>query len=119
MAPKLDLDEKKIELLLRAALLDDAANTGERLAALLADIHVDEDNDAWVSLDSDLWPEDKEPSQAMAVAKLLGVELEQELTGMTLPFHWPGLAPKTNSTAEYVSVLLDAYAGRPLDLRRQ
>lgn len=119
MAPKLDLDEKKIELLLRAALLDDAANTGERLAALLADIGADEDNDAWVCLDSDLWPEDKEPSQAMTVAKLLGVELEQVVTATTMPFHWPGLAHETNSTAEYVSVLLDAYAGRCLDLRRQ
>lgn len=119
MKPKLDLDNKKTELLIRAALLDEAANTGERLGALLADISTDEDNDVSVCLDLDLWPENKEPSQAIAVAKLLGLDLEQVVTDTTTPFHWPGLAHKTNSTLEYVSVLLDAYAGRRLDLRRQ
>jgi len=78
----------------------------------LAEIGADENNDVWVTLDSDLWPEDKEPEQAMAVARILGVELELSGTYMTMPFHWPGLAQETNSTAEYASVLLDAYAGR-------
>ncbi len=119
MAPMLDLNTKNIELLIRAALLDDVTNTGERLAALLADISTDGDGDAWVTLDSDLWPEDKEPTQAMAVAGILGVELEQVGTEMTMPFHWPRLAQETSSTAEYVSVLLDAYAGRKINLRRQ
>lgn len=119
MAPKIDLNGKKIELLIRSALLDDAANPGERLAALLADIDADEKNDVWVTLDMDLWPEGKKPSQAMAVAKLLGVEFEYDGTEMTLPFHWPDLAHETTSTVEYVSVILDAYAGRRLDLRRQ
>lgn len=119
MPPKMELDNRKIELLLRAALLDDASNIGERLGALLAEINVDEDGDAWVTLDEDLWPEDKEPEQAMSVAKVLGIELELEGTSMTAPFHWPGLAEHTSSTAEYVSILLDAYAGRNVDLRRQ
>lgn len=119
MKPKLELDHKKTELLLRAALLDDAANMGERLGALLADISVDEEGDAWITLDEDLWPGEKEPEQAMSVASVLGIELELEGTDMTAPFHWPGLAEHTSSTAEYVSILLDAYAGRNVDLRRQ
>jgi hypothetical protein len=109
MEPKLNLNAMKIELLLRTALLDDAANPGERMGALLAHISVDDDNDAWISLDEDLWPENKEPLQAMAVAKLLGIELELLVTCMTFPFHWPGLAEHTNGTSEYVRVLLDAY----------
>ena len=119
MEAKLELDEKKIELLIRSALIDDATNAAERLGALLAEIGVDEDGDVWVSFEGDYWPEDKDPVQAMAVAKLLGIELEQTLTIGTPPFHWPALAGQTNSTAEYVSVLLDAYAGRGIDLRRQ
>lgn len=119
MKPKLELDQKKTELLLRAALLDDAVNMGERLGALLAEINVDEDGDAWITLDEDLWPGDKDPEQAMSVAAVLGIELELEATAMTSPFHWPGLAEHTSSTAEYVSILLDAYAGRNVDLRRQ
>ncbi|MCU0826932.1 MAG: hypothetical protein MUE52_05890 [Tabrizicola sp.] len=119
MPPKFELDQKKTELLLRAALLDDAANIGERLGALLADINVDEEGDAWITLDEDLWPGEKDPEQAMSVAKLLGIELEVDATAMTFPFHWPGLAEHTSSTAEYVSILLDAYGGRTVDLRRQ
>ena len=119
MEAKLELDETKIALLIRSALLDDASNSAERLGALLADIGVDDDGDAWLSLDEDFWPEDKEPVQAMSVAKLLGIELEQTMTSGKPPFHWPALAEETNSTVEYVSILLDAYAGRGIDLRRQ
>lgn len=45
---------------MRTALLDDASNVGERLAALIAYIKVDDDGDEWRTLDMDLWPEDKE-----------------------------------------------------------
>lgn len=107
--PTLELNEKKVELLLRMALLDDAANPGERLGALLADIGVDEDNDADVCLDEDLWPEGKDPEQALKVAELLGIELELTITTGTAPFHWPGLAHHTESTVDYVSALLAAY----------
>ena len=109
MEPKLNLNAMKIELLLRTALLDDAETPGQRLAALLAEIIVDEDNDAWIALDEFLWPEEKDISQAMAVAELLGIELDQAISTGTLPFHWPDLAHHTNSTSEYVRVLLDAY----------
>jgi hypothetical protein len=42
--PKLDLTEEKILLLIRSALLDDAANVSERLGALEAGISVDDDD---------------------------------------------------------------------------
>ena len=101
------------------ALLDDAATPGERMAALMAEINViepdDDDEDefgtiVYVRTDMDLWPEDKAPKHAIAVAKLLGVELEEEMTAMTFPFHWPALAAQTKCTAEYVKSVLDAYA---------
>lgn len=116
---KIELDASKIELLLRAALLDDAANTSERFGALLAEISVDDDGDACVCLAVDFWPEEKEPKQIASVAKLLGIEVELAASDGEPPFHWPGLAQETQSTAEYVSILLDAYAGRNVDLRRQ
>ena len=56
MALVMDMDAQKAELLLRSALLDDASNIGERLAALSADIRVDYDGEAWITLDMDLWP---------------------------------------------------------------
>lgn len=107
--PTLELNETKIELLLRMALLDDATNPGERMGALLAVIVVDEDNDADVCLDEDLWPEGKDPEQALKVAELLGIELELTITTGTAPFHWPGLGHHTESTADYVSALLASY----------
>lgn len=108
--PTLMLDEDSISLLLRAALLEDAMTPGERLGALLAEISVDDENDACIVLDEDLWPEFKEPEEAMAVAELLGVELELAVTCMTFPFAWPDLGHVTTSTREYVQLLLDAYA---------
>ena len=60
--PKFQLNEESITLLLRTALLEDATNPGERLGALLAEIYVDEDNDVYIVLDEDLWPDDKEPN---------------------------------------------------------
>ena len=43
MALTMNMDSAKAELLLRAALLDDASNVAERLAALSAEISVDDD----------------------------------------------------------------------------
>jgi hypothetical protein len=108
--PKLDLNEEKITLLIRSALLDDAANISEKLGALQARISVDDDNDVWISLEDDLWPHDKEPVQALTVAAQLGIELELESMWSTIPFHWPGLGELTSSTSEYTQMILDAYA---------
>ena len=76
MALTMDMDSKKAELLLRAALLDDATNIGERLAALSADISVDDDGGAFITLDMDLWPEDKDSPEAEAIAKMLWLEID-------------------------------------------
>jgi hypothetical protein len=107
---KLEMDDRKIALLMRSALIEDASNTSERLGALLAEIIVDEENDVWIVLDQDLWPEDKEPVQAFAVAELLDVEVDLAITCMTAPFAWSGLGEMTSSTREYMQMLLDAYA---------
>ena len=107
--PALRLNEDSISLFLRTALLEDATTPGERLGALLAEISVDDDGDAWITLDEDLWPEFKEPEEAIAVAELLGLDLELAVTCMTSPFAWPDLGHVTNSTREYVKTLLDAY----------
>ena len=107
--PTLRLDEESISLLLRIALLEDATNPGERLGALSAEINVDDVNDAWITFDEDLWPEDKDPDAAIAVADKLGIELELAMTCMTFPFAWPGLGHATTSTSEYLGHLLDAH----------
>ena len=89
--PKLALNEEKIVLLIRSALIEEAANVSERLGALHAEISVDEDNDVWIALDIYLWPEDKDPAQALAVAELLGIQVDVACTQSTIPFAWPGL----------------------------
>lgn len=116
--PKLTLDEASISLLLRNALFDDAETPAERLGAQLAEIDIDDELDAWITLDEDLWPDSKEPSAAMAVAQLLGVELELSTTCMTFPFAWPGLGHVTASTPEYVKLLLEAHDEQGLILRK-
>ncbi|MBB3314057.1 hypothetical protein FHT78_005864 [Rhizobium sp. BK196] len=80
------------------------------MGALLAEITVDEDNDVWISLEEDLWPDHKEPTQAIKVAAQLGIEIELETMRSKIPFHWPGLGELTSSTTEYTQMLLDAYA---------
>lgn len=106
----LDLNEEKIVLLIRSALLDDATNISETLAALQAEITVDDEDGLWITLEVDLWPEDKEPVQALAVAELLGLEVEVASTLFTTPFAWPGLGEIASSTSEYTRMMLDAYA---------
>ncbi|MBX5204146.1 hypothetical protein [Rhizobium sp. NZLR1] len=108
--PKLELNEEKITLLIRSALLDDATNISERLGALQARISVDDENDVWISLEDDLWPHDKEPVQALIVAAQLGIEVELESMWSSIPFAWPGLGELTSSTSEYTQMMLDAYA---------
>jgi len=107
---KLELNEANISLLIRSALIEDATNASERLGAILAEITVDDGNDAEVAFDEDLWPADKEPVQALAVAELLGVELHQAMMWRPVPFAWPGLGEYTSSTLEYTQMMLDAYA---------
>lgn len=112
---RLELDEEKITLLIRSALVEDATNASERLGALFADIDVDEDNDVWITFDEDLWPETKDPIQVLAVAELLEIEVEQSMAWRKLPFAWPGLGEHTFSTLEYTKMMLDAYAGHDTD----
>jgi hypothetical protein len=107
---RLELDAEKVSLLIRSALVEDATNASERLGALLAEISVDEENDVWIVFDEDLWPEDKDPVQALAVAELLGSEVDLAVTCMTAPFAWPGLGTLTSSTLDYTKLMLDAYA---------
>lgn len=107
---RLELDAEKISVLIRSALVEDATNASERLGALLAEISVDEENDVWIVFDEDLWPEDKDPIQALAVAEHLGIEVDLAVTCMTAPFAWPGLGTLTTSTLDYTRMMLDAYA---------
>lgn len=115
--PRLEMNEEKIILLIRSALLDDAENISEKLGALQARISVDDDNHVWISLEEDLWPHDKEPVQALTVAAQLGLEVELESMWSTVPFHWPGLGELTSTTSEYTKMMLDAYTqhGAPPD----
>lgn len=115
MALTMDMDAQKAELLLRAALLDDASNVGERLGALSADIKVDDDGDAWISLDMDLWPEDKEAPETEAIAKMLWLEIDWSMTTGTLPFAWPGIGEYADKTTTYFKMVLDAYGGQKPD----
>ncbi len=107
--PKPDLNEEKIILLIRCALLDDATNISERLGALQAEISVDDDG-VWIALEDDFWPEGKDPVQALVVAERLGLEVELVSSWSTIPFAWPGLGEIASSTSEYTQMMLDAYA---------
>lgn len=109
MALTMNADSEKAQLLLRAALLDDASNVSEKLAALSADIRVDDD--AWISLDMDLWPEDKDAPEAEAIARMLWLDVDWTSTTGTCPFAWPGLGEHTNKTTKYFEMVLDAYRG--------
>lgn len=116
--PTLTLNEDSISLLLRSALLEDAATPAERLGAQLAEIYVDDELDAYILLDEDLWPDAKEPRSAIAVANLLGVELDLNATCMSFPFAWPDLGHVTTSTREYVRMLLEAHEEQGVILRQ-
>lgn len=106
---KLELREENVTLLIRSALLDDAANAGERIGALLAEISYDEEFGVWVTFETNYWPEEKEPVQARAVAKALGIGFDEEIMLDEPVFAWPGIGEMTNNTLEYTKTMLQAY----------
>lgn len=106
---RLDLNKDQVEHLIRCALFEDATNASERIGASLAEIHVDEDLDVFLSFEDHYWPEEKEPHSARDVAALLGVEVSEEVMWTDPLFAWPGLGTVTQSTAEYTRLMLDAY----------
>ena len=107
--PRLDLNKDQVTHLIRAALFEDATNASERMGASLAEIWIDDDLVVVVSFETHYWPEDKEPSTAIEVAALLGIEIEQEVVWSDPLFAWPGLGTATQSTVEYTRLMLDAY----------
>lgn len=115
--PTLTLGVESISLLLRNALFEDATTPAERLGAQLAEIYVDDELDACIVLDEYLWPDAKDPETAIAVAELLGVELDLVTGGMGVPFAWPDLGHVTTSTLEYVKLLLEAYEEQGVIIR--
>lgn len=115
MALSMNMDAKKAVLLLRAALLDDASNINERFAALLAEISVDDDGDAWITLDADLWPEHKDSPEAEAIAEMLWLEIDWSITEGTFPFAWPGIGEHADKATKYFQMVLDAYGGQKPD----
>jgi len=112
---KLELDEEKVALLIRSALVEDASNVTERLGALFADIVLYDDDAVCITFDEDLWPEHKEPITAIGVAAHLGITIDQEICLRELPFAWPGLGEHTNSTENYTEMMLKAYASQRAD----
>ena len=109
LRPRLDLNRDQVTHLIRAALFEDATNASERMGASLAEIWVDDELDVFVSFEDHYWPEDKEPTAAIEVAALLGIEIEQDVVWSDPLFAWPGLGTATQSTVEYTRLMLDAY----------
>lgn len=107
--PALHLNEETVSLLIRCALLEDAASVNERLGAMRAEISLIDGEEVWITLDEMLWPENKEPTSALAVAAKLGLEVEQEVSLFTEPFAWPDLGFVASNTAEFTATLLEAY----------
>jgi hypothetical protein len=107
--PRLNLNKDQVTHLIRAALFEDATNASERMGASLAEIWVDDELDVFVSFEDHYWPEDKEPTAAIEVAALLGIEIEQDVVWSDPLFAWPGLGTATQSTVEYTRLMLDAY----------
>ncbi|WP_170481402.1 hypothetical protein [Ruegeria arenilitoris] len=105
----LRLDEETVATLVRCALLEDAITVNERLGAIRAQISLIDGQVVWITFDELLWPEDKKPTSARAVATKLGLEVEQEISLFSEPFAWPDLGGMTANTAEYVEMLLNAY----------
>jgi hypothetical protein len=105
----LHLNEETVSTLIRCALLEDAASVNERLGAMRAEISLLDGEEVWITFDEMLWPEDKEPTSALVVAKKLGFEVEQEISISTGPFAWPDLGHMTSDTADFTKTLLKAY----------
>ena len=107
--PRLDLNKDQVNHLIRATLFEDATNASERMGASLAEIWVDDDLDVGVSFEDHYWPEEKEPTAAIELAALLGIEIDLEVYSSDPLFAWPGLGTVTQSTVEYTRMMLDAY----------
>lgn len=105
----LHLNAETVTLLIRCALLEDATTVNERIGAMRAEISLIDGEEIWITLDKILWPEDKQPTSALAVAAKLGLGVEQELSWFTEPFAWPDLGNVTSKTAEFTATLLNAY----------
>jgi hypothetical protein len=112
MTLSMGLDANKVALLVRAALLDDASNMNERLAALTADIDVDDDEIICISLDLDLWPEDKEAPEVGALAKMMWLDIDWSGTEGKAPFAWPGMGEHAHKATEYFQMVIEAYRGQ-------
>jgi len=113
----LHLNEETVSTLSRCDLLEDAASVNERLGAMRAEISLIDGEEVWITFDEMLWPEDKEPTSAMAVAKKLGLEVEQEVSLFIEPFAWPDLGHMTSDTAEFTETLLKAYESHGVIMR--
>lgn len=111
MEPRLalHLNDETVSQLIRCALLEDATTVNERLGAMRAEINLIDKEVVWITFDELLWPEDKEPTSALAVAAKLGFEVEQDISLFTEPFAWPDLGYMTSDTAEFVDMMLKAY----------
>lgn len=107
--PRFDLNKDQVTHLIRAALFEDATNASERMGASLAEIWVDDDLDVVVSFEDHYWPEEKEPTAAIEVAAVLGIEIELAVMWSDPLFAWPGIGTVTQSTAGYTRLMLDAY----------
>ncbi|WP_294228009.1 hypothetical protein [uncultured Shimia sp.] len=105
----LHLNEAAVSTLIRCALLEDASSVNERLAAMRAEISLIDGEEVWITFDEMLWPEDKEPTAALAVATKLGLEVEQESSLFTEPFAWPDIGSMMSDTAEFTETLMKAY----------
>ncbi|WP_407492360.1 hypothetical protein [Pseudooceanicola sp. MF1-13] len=106
---RLEINEDSVALLIRTALLEEAANTSERLGALCAEITCFDDDSVIVGLDEDLWPEEKVPVIAKEVARSLSLELDFEVMMFKAPFAWPDLGKYAASAAEYTTLMTAAY----------
>lgn len=84
--PELDLNFDQIIALARSALIQDARNAGEVLAAVSAEIAVDA-RAIYITLDAELWDEIAKAVTVRQLAKKLSlrIELEQSLGMLFLP----------------------------------
>ena len=110
MRPKIKMTDEKAALLIRSALIDDASNLGERLAALSAEIIV-EDDEVSITISDELWPDGKETPNVESVAAAFMLVTEWSSLADGFPFAWPDLGKFTNSTSEYIDMVMDAYRG--------
>lgn len=80
------------------------------LLAAYRDIYLDQDlgGRSWITLDMDLWSEEKTSPEAEALAKMLWVEIDWPVTTGTCPFAQRGLGEYTNKTTNCFRMVLDA-----------